>query len=170
VSCCSLKDGVHDAYCASDDEHSIYRCLKCAAPTPQFEMKLGRCRACYRKVHGSLVSLSLLNGWRSFVDPWSSAYFEASVGLIERRALTLGAAVPDRFRDLLLESLVALLPSLPASLGGVMATLFDATYRQVWRPDELVDPEAIAMGVARLFWSASALNLSLADAIERLYS
>jgi hypothetical protein len=46
LTCCSTRDGVHDAKCPTDNERQYYRCVSCGQPCVQFATSMGRCPDC----------------------------------------------------------------------------------------------------------------------------
>lgn len=43
---CTLKDGIHDSWCESNNEYEYYRCPKCGRGVPMFEFSEGMCQKC----------------------------------------------------------------------------------------------------------------------------
>jgi hypothetical protein len=44
--CCSLRGGVHDAHCPTDNEMQFYRCMMCDQPAWQPKIVFGVCATC----------------------------------------------------------------------------------------------------------------------------
>jgi len=49
LTCCSMRDGVHDATCRTDNERQYYRCVSCGQPCVQFATQMGKCGDCRAK-------------------------------------------------------------------------------------------------------------------------
>ena len=47
--CCSLRDGVHDITCPTNNEYEMYRCRICGEGKPQFSISFGICYWCHNK-------------------------------------------------------------------------------------------------------------------------
>lgn len=46
---CPLENGVHKAWCRSNNEYEFYKCSSCGKAVVQYSMSFGKCLKCNKK-------------------------------------------------------------------------------------------------------------------------